>query len=443
MKPKYRILISALDAFGHINCTLGFGEILAEAGHEVTFVHRAHYKKLADKRGFKFLPYDESIFENLPPGPYVDWVERNLDKFRSDALQRYANWTDEDKEVCASMVNEIKIGDQAMGKFLDEHQDSFDILIGDFVTKYPSISRSTIPYIPIASMNPLLIYPRGPPPFSGYSVNVDKEKALEFRRIYRDSASKLFDKLHAWWKSSNVSCLTEVNWILDTPKYFGFYHYPEGLDYKECEPKDPADKWFRVDASIRKPDEESEFVIPESIASLPGKLIYFSLGSLGSVDVDLMRKMISILSKSPHRFIVSKGPKGDEIELPSNMWGQNYVNQIAVIKVVDMVITHGGNNTFLETIYFGKPLIVMPYFYDQFDNAQRVVDCRIGRRLDTWNLDEKIVLNTIEETLNDQEMTRKIKEIALSMRSTKSRERAVEMIENLISNLKNNNSIAN
>ncbi|XP_053208073.1 NDP-glycosyltransferase YjiC-like [Panonychus citri] len=441
MKPKYRFLISAIDALGHINCTLGFGEILAEAGHEVTFVQRIHHKKLADKRGFNFIPFDESIFENIKPGPFVDWVANNLEKFRGDALERYKGWTDEDKEIFASIAGDYEIVNQALEKVLDEHKDSFDAFIGDFVTQYPALFRSPIPYIPLLSISPVCLYPQGPPQFSGYPEKVDREKAEEFEQTYESACSKFIEKLYAWWTSHEVPLLSIKNFFIDNPKYFGFYHYPEGLDYKECGPKEPADKWFRIDASIRKPDEESEFVIPESIASLPGKLIYFSLGSLGSADVELMRQIISLLSKLPHRFIVSKGPKGDEIDLPPNMWGQNYVNQIAIIKVVDMVITHGGNNTFLETIYSGKPLIVIPYFFDQFDNAQRVVDCGIGRRLDTWNLDEKIVSNAIEETLNDQEMTRKIKEIALSMRSTKSREKAVEMIENLISDLKNNNLI--
>ena len=57
-----------------------------------------------------------------------------------------------------------------------------------------------------------------------------------------------------------------------------------------------------------------------------------------------MTKMIEILSELPHRFILSKGVIGHEFDsiMGDNMAGENYVNQLAVLQSVSMIISHAG-----------------------------------------------------------------------------------------------------
>ena len=86
----------------------------------------------------------------------------------------------------------------------------------------------------------------------------------------------------------------------------------------------------------------------------------------------------------PHRFIVSKGPQAELYELADNMWGEEFVPQPAILPLVDLVITHAGNNTTTECFHHGKPMIAMPVFWDQHDNAQRVDETGFGVRLDTY-----------------------------------------------------------
>lgn len=61
------------------------------------------------------------------------------------------------------------------------------------------------------------------------------------------------------------------------------------------------------------------YPVPEKLKNLPGKLIYFSLGSMASVYRPLMHKMLEILAKLPHRFIISTGMIGDEYAMAENM----------------------------------------------------------------------------------------------------------------------------
>ena len=85
--------------------------------------------------------------------------------------------------------------------------------------------------------------------------------------------------------------------------YLNIYAYPNELDFTDLRPNPP--NFYRFDSFIRLDGDPIE--VPDKLKNLPGKLIYFSLGSLGSADIELAKRLIGFLGQMPHRFIVSKG----------------------------------------------------------------------------------------------------------------------------------------
>src|SRR4029079_10480354 len=144
---------------------------------------------------------------------------------------------------------------------------------------------------------------------------------------------------------------------------------------------------------------------PPHLQERDGALIYLSLGSLGSADVGLMQRLVDLLATTEHRVIVSKRSLASQITLHGNQVGEGFLPQPAILPQVDLVITHGGNNTVTEAFHHGKPMIVLPLFWDQVDNAQPPAETGLGRRLPTYAFADDELTGAIDALLADQRLT--------------------------------------
>src|ERR1041385_585465 len=81
------------------------------------------------------------------------------------------------------------------------------------------------------------------------------------------------------------------------------------------------------------------------------------------------------------------------------MIGAEFLPQTSVLPHVDAVITHGGNNTTTECMWFGKPMLVLPIFWDQHDNAHRVHETGRGVRLPTYGFEDAQLTAAIDSVL--------------------------------------------
>jgi UDP-N-acetylglucosamine:LPS N-acetylglucosamine transferase len=89
--------------------------------------------------------------------------------------------------------------------------------------------------------------------------------------------------------------------------------------------------------------------------------------------------------------VLALGPQQDalgEIVPPPNAICVPVVPQVDVLKAgVDLFLTHGGQNSFTESLASGTPVVVCPGFGDQIVNAQKAVDIGVGLKVDRPNPD--------------------------------------------------------
>jgi UDP:flavonoid glycosyltransferase YjiC (YdhE family) len=113
------------------------------------------------------------------------------------------------------------------------------------------------------------------------------------------------------------------------------------------------------------------------------------------------------------------------------MAGAEFLPQTSLLPEVDLVITHGGNNTITEALHFGRPTIVLPLFWDQHDNAQRMDETGLGVRLPTYTFEPAQMSTAIDRLLTDRGLGERLGTIATRLQASPGNERAARLIERL------------
>lgn len=406
------VLLMPESAYGPTNNCIGIARVLQRRGHRVVFAAEASWKGKLVALGF-----EEALVDLAPPaaGPEAQDAGQFWKEFIRDTAQEFRRPTIEQLEsfmaptwqalIDGAMFCEPQLRDIIAGV-------KPDLVVQDNVVCFPALMTSGVPYVRIVSCNPLEIRgPDIPPPYSGLGSD-DRIAWTAFRKEYERTHRPVWEPFNAWVQEQGAPPLPDLEFI-HTSALMNLYVYPEMLDYIDRRPLNAT--WHRLDSSVRETDGTFELPAEMRDRDDGSALIYLSLGSLGSADVDLMRRLVDVLGRTPHRYIVSRGPRHDEYELASNMWGAELVPQTRVIPLVDLVITHGGNNTVTETFHFGKPMILLPLFWDQHDNAQRVHETGFGVRLDTYTFTDGDMGQALDRLLHDQSLRVRLDEIGTTI----------------------------
>mmetsp|Transcript_108750 Transcript_108750/g.294876 ORF Transcript_108750/g.294876 Transcript_108750/m.294876 type:complete len:500 (-) Transcript_108750:316-1815(-) len=84
--------------------------------------------------------------------------------------------------------------------------------------------------------------------------------------------------------------------------------------------------------------------------------------------------------------VVALGSQADplgDIAVPANAVCVPFFQQVDILHAgADLFLTHGGQNSFTEAMFFGTPVVVCPGFGDQVVNAQKAVDLGVGVKVD-------------------------------------------------------------
>jgi MGT family glycosyltransferase len=406
-------------AFGPTNNCVGIGAVLQQRGHRVVFIIEESFAGTLEARGFeeRLVRLGSPPAQEEAPGQFwKDFVRDTAPMFRRPTIEQLEGFI---APTFQALADGARYVDERLTEIIAELRP--DVVVEDNVVGFPALGASGRPWVRIVSCNPAELKDElVPPAFSGYPSE-ERSAWGEYWEEYGRVIGPLSAEHDEFCRARGAPLLPELELIGVSP-WLNIYIYPRELDYPRA--ASLPGRWLGLESCVRT--EQATFSPPAG----EGPLVYLSLGSLGAADIELMQALIdSLAPQSELRVTVSLGPQHEQLTVPERFTAAEYLPQTEVLRHADVVITHGGNNTVTESVHFACPMIVLPLFWDQHDNAQRVHERGLGVRLDTYRHEAQQLVEAACRLLDDRPLNARLRTIASRLQANPGTHRAASAIE--------------
>ena len=416
-------------AFGPALNSVGIAQACEKLGHKAVFLTDPGMQGVYS--GYGFDEYTVNMSEPMPPDEmakyWTDFINGHIPNFDLTAYEQIDNYV---KECWEAIVETAVWAEKELPGVLEKV--SPDIVCVDNVILFPAIKRyareNNKPWVRVISCSENEIPdPQIPPHLSGCGEN-DSECFSAYQNHFIEVIQPIHDRFNAFLAECGEAAYP-VGEFFEASPHMNLLLYPEPVKFNRSTPLDPGQFQY-LEGCVR--DEEA-YEVPQFKAHNDAPLLYVSFGSLGSGDTGLLRRLMDVVSTMPVRALFNVGDYESEYDtVPDNVHIASWYPQPSVISQADAVIHHGGNNSFNECLYFGKPAIIMPYVWDGHDNAKRVAETGHGHHLHRNHWKPKELRATIESMLSNKAMQERLAATSVHMRSEHGPTKAAAILDQLL-----------
>jgi MGT family glycosyltransferase len=345
---------------------------------------------------YGFEEFEVNLSEPMPPEQaanyWSDFIQQHIPNFHKSAYDQIDNYV---KDCWEAIVDTAKWAQKGLPEVLNEIKP--DLICVDNVILFPAIKQSGVPWVRIVSCSENEVADDNIAPYLSGCRENDAAGQERFRRRYQEVLKPIHDEFNNFLIQCGEAPYPLANFVEESP-YMNLLLYPESAKFNRSKPLDP-NRFQYLEGCVR---EDGPFEVPAFEVNSESPLIYVSFGTLGSSDIQLMQRLIDVLGKLPYRVLLNVGDYIEQYKnVPKNIYIAAWYPQPSVIPHVDMVIHHGGNNSFTECLYFGKPALIMPYVWDGHDNATRVQETNHGLSLHRYNWTDEQMESSLQRLLDD------------------------------------------
>ena len=413
-QQRWHFGVLSFTGTGHLTPLLSLAQELKHRGHRVTFFEKPKIKGRVLHAGLEFIPIGEGAKSDRTHPPKANFnVLSELSTLRFN-LKR--------------IVHDVEA-------YLDQTPPALAragvnaLIVNEVVLTGPTVAQMLgLPYFIISTSVPHIFGWEGFPPLSGYRYSPTRlswvqrfflelsclrmrgpiRRALNRyrRRIGLGAVHELPNKF------PHLSHITQLPQCLDLPRTSlpRDFYYAGPFESRAARPP-VAFPWNRLDGH---------------------PLIYATLGTTRNVQPSVLRLIAEACHGLHAQLVISLGNRFDSesfADLPGQPVVVGYAPQLELLKVAQLVITHGGSNTVFETLMAGKPMIVIPLAYDQPATAMRLKRLHIAEVLPIMGLSSKRIREAIAKVLSDSRFRVSAVEMQSQLRMLHGAERAVDIIE--------------
>lgn len=423
-----RIAFFPEAAFGPALNSVGIAQACQKLMHEPHFLTDPGMAGVYS--GYGFPEHLVNMSEPMSPEEmaryWVDFINGHIPNFNKSPYDQIDNYV---KDCWDAIVSTSMWAEKELPGILKDLKP--DIVCVDNVVLFPAIKRYSRetgkPWVRVISCSENEIPdPDIPPHLSGCGEH-DKACFEAFDTRFNAVVKPIHDRFNAYLKDCGEEPYP-LGQFFEASPFLNLLLYPEPAAFRRRNPLNP-ERFQYLEGCVR---EEAPYAVPVFTANNDKPLLYVSFGSLGTGDVATLRRLVEALGKMPVRVLINLGAAISEYgELPGNVHAESWFPQPSVIALADAVIHHGGNNSFNECLYFGKPAIIMPYVWDGHDNATRVQETGHGLKMHRADWTEQQLWANIEKLLTDKGMKRKLESTSEHMRGRHGPTKAAGLLDHL------------
>ncbi len=371
-----KIVFMNIPAHGHTNPTLAVVRGLIERGHVVRYYSYEPFREKIEATGAEFVPCDAYDAElKLDP--------RETEKVGKDLL------------FSIRLLVETTLSlDEVMMREMSDFRP--DVIVGDSMAVWAKMIARKLG-IPFVSSTTTFAFNRHSAKLMKQGIGRLLSMIVAIPKLQREVV-----RLKArGYPIENFVDLIQNDETTDTIVYTSPEFQPCSETFADC--YEFVGPMMREAVEVYKKSERP--------------LVYISLGTVNNRMMRFYANCIKAFADGEFDVLMSVGEKIDIAELGEvspNITIKPHVDQMAVLAVADVFITHCGMNSASEGIYDRVPLVTFAQTDEQCGVARRVRE--LGCGLELKRISPKVIRQTVEKAKNDLSIKQNLESISESFK---------------------------